>query len=438
MEESAYRFSEFSLFPSERRISRAGKSIPLPPKAFDAVHLLVRNHGRLVLRQEIVGTLWPDVHVTGANLTNTIVLLRKVLGRDAIQTVSKYGYRFTLPVLGEPGVKAAAYASFVRGKELAAERSLDSVLRARDLFSLCVANDPHFAAAWAWLGRCYRLLEKFRAGPSINQDLAVAALQRALAIEPGLACAHHFYTQLQADSGEAQQAMTRLVARLKQQGEDPETFAGLVHVLRFCGLLEESVVAHKRAVALDPTIMTSVAHTHFLEGEYAQVLETYTARHYYLDAAAWAALGKTGHARALLSARLAEPELSPLMSGLMASLLAVLEGRPQAAAGIMTETEVVHEPEVLFYFARHFAMLGLPAPAIESLRRARLAGFCSSRALERDAAFAALRAHPGFDRERQASKELETASDRALRNAFGGNFLACVGAPRRTPALRPA
>jgi len=167
------------------------------------MHLLVRNHGRLVLRREIVQALWPDVHVTDANLTNTIVVLRKILGRDAIQTVSKYGYRFTMPVLGEPGVKAAAYSSFVRGKELAAERSLESILRARDLFWLCVSVDPHFAAAWAWLGRCCRMLEKFRAGPSINQDLALAAFLRAFAIDPDLACAHQFYTQLQADRGEA-------------------------------------------------------------------------------------------------------------------------------------------------------------------------------------------------------------------------------------------
>jgi DNA-binding winged helix-turn-helix (wHTH) protein len=437
MEEGAYRFSEFSLFPCERRLSRGGESIPLPPKAFDAVHLLVRNHGRLVLREEIVETLWPDVHVTDANLTNTIVLLRKVLGRGAIQTVSKYGYRFTLPVLGEPGVQAATYASFVRGKELAAERSLDSILRARDLFCLCVANDPNFAAAWTWLGRCCRWLEKFRVGPSINLDLAVAAFERALAIDPDLACAHHFYTQLQADLGEAPQAMARLATRLKQHGEEPETLAGLVQVLRFCGLLEESVVAHQRARALDPTIVTSVIHTHFLQGEYTRVIEAYSGKRYYLDAAAWAALGRADHARALLSARLSEPELSPLMSGLMASLLAILEGKAEDAARMMTDTEVIHEPEILFYFARHFAMLGLAAPTVERLRRARLGGFWCSRALERDAAFAELRGQPEFDREWNESKGLEIGSDRALRDAFGGNFLAGAGTARRTPAIRP-
>lgn len=110
----------------ERRLLRGGQCVILPPKAFDALHLMVRRHESLVSRAEIFSTLWPGIHVSEANLTNVIVVLRKALGRDSIQTVSKFGYRFTLPVTGEPGVAQAAYKSFVRGKELLAERSPDS------------------------------------------------------------------------------------------------------------------------------------------------------------------------------------------------------------------------------------------------------------------------------------------------------------------------
>jgi DNA-binding winged helix-turn-helix (wHTH) protein len=434
MEDGAYRFADFSLFPCQRLLRQGSETIPLPPKVFDAMHLLVRNYGRLVLRQDLVKALWPDVHVTESNLTNTIVLLRKVLGRDAIQTVSKYGYRFTMPVLGEPGVRAATYASFVRGKELAAERSLDSHVRARDLFWLCVARDPDFAAAWAWLGRCCRWLEKFRAGPSVNLDLAVAAFERALAIDPDLACAHHFYTQLQADLGEAPQAMARLAKRFNQHSEEPETLAGLVQVLRFCGLLEESVAAHQRALALDPTIGTSVIHTHFLKGEYSRVIEAYSGQRYYLDAASWTALGNSQHARTLLCARLTEPDLSPLMWGLIGSLLAILDGRKEDAAATMRRTEVVHEPEILFYFARHFAMLGEPAATLQMLRRAHLEGFWCSWAMEHDGAFAGVRGNPEFDRELKEVKRLELHAGQVLREAFGGHFLAGDGTARETPA----
>jgi DNA-binding winged helix-turn-helix (wHTH) protein len=423
MEDGAYRFGEFSLFPSERRLCQNAMTVPLPPKAFDAMYLLVRNHGGLVLRQEIIQTLWPDIHVTEANLTNIIVLLRKILGRDAIQTVSKSGYRFTLPVFGEPGVRQAAYANFVRGKELVAERSPESVFRARDLFWLCLANDPNFAAAWAWLGRCCRILQKFKGGQSINLELTESAFRRALAIDPDLACAHHFYTQLQADLGQALQAMTRLAARLKQHGEEPETFAGLVQVFRFCGLLKESIAAHERAIALDPTISTSVAHTYFLQGEYERVFETYVGKRYYLDAAAWAAMGDTDHAITVLRERLPQPELSPLMFGLMASLLAVLEGKSEEAIAIMERTEVLHEPELLFYFARHLAMLNVAPAAVAMLRRSRQAGFSSSRALEQDDAFAGVRNQPGFDHEQEEAKDREIQTSQILHDTLGCDFL---------------
>src|SRR6185503_11675064 len=185
------------------------------------------------------------------------------------------------------------------------------------------------------LGRCSRFLEKFKAGPSINLDLAQAALRRALAIDPHLACAHHFYTQLQVDLGESRDAAIRLTERVCERGDEPESFAGLVHALRFCGLLDESVAAHERAIALDPTIVTSVAHTYFLRCEYEAALDHYAGSRYYLDAAAWAALGDTARGTTLLGERLAG-ELSPLMAGLMGSLAAALEGRRDEAMTMMT------------------------------------------------------------------------------------------------------
>jgi hypothetical protein len=87
MENPTYRFGYFSMSPSDRRLFRYGESVVPSPKAFDALSLLVRHHGGLVSRDQIFSTLWPGVHVTEANLTNIIVQLRKLLGRDAVQTV---------------------------------------------------------------------------------------------------------------------------------------------------------------------------------------------------------------------------------------------------------------------------------------------------------------------------------------------------------------
>src|SRR4051812_31402284 len=94
----AYRFDEFELFPSERQLLHRKQVVPLPPKAFDALLLLVQNAERLVRKEELLHRLWPDTYVAETNLTNTIVVLRKIFSREAIQTVSKFGYRFALRV----------------------------------------------------------------------------------------------------------------------------------------------------------------------------------------------------------------------------------------------------------------------------------------------------------------------------------------------------
>jgi tetratricopeptide (TPR) repeat protein len=396
--------------------------VRLSPKTFDALLLLVRNAERLVLRQRLIEMLWPDTFVTEANLTNIIVTLRKVLGAEAIQTVSKYGYRFTLPVVGEPGIDPTSYGCFMRGKELAVKRSLESMATARDLFSLCVTNDPTFAASWAWLGRCCRFLEKLGPEASINPDLAEASLRRALVIDPNLACAHHFLVQIQADLGKAREAMVRLANRLCQHEDEPESYAGLVTALRYCGLLEDSVAAHERAVALDPIITTGVSHTHFLRCDYEATLDTYGSAAGYLDAAALAAQGHTARATGLLEQRLSASTWGPLLAALIGSLLAILQGHREDAVKIMKRPRIVRDPESLFYFARHFSLAGASGDAVAMLRRARLEGFTSSTTLQCDRAFALLRGDPGFEQELIAARGQEEDSRRALLHAARGHL----------------
>lgn len=396
--DTAYRFGDFELSPGDRLLKRAGIPVPLQPKSFDALLFLVARAEHLVSKQELINRLWPDVHVSEANLTNAIVSLRKIVGRNAIRTVSKHGYRFELPVEGEPGVERATYERFVRAKELTVQRSLDSMLLARDLYWTCLAEDPNFAPAWAWLGRCCWFLAKFSRNSMANPELAEAAFQRAFALDPGLACAHQFYTLVQADTGRAHEAMCRLLERLEHHPGEPESYTGLVQVFRFRGLLEQSIEAHKRAVELDPTIVTSIAHTLFLCGEYESAIEAYGGRaSYYLDAASWAALGDRKRAITLLRDRLDKMALSRLMTALMGSLLAILEGRTAGAVRIMDQTDTTRDPEILVYFARHYAELGRANSAIKALQVAAQSGFvCAPNTLKSDGWLSRLRKHSEF------------------------------------------
>jgi DNA-binding winged helix-turn-helix (wHTH) protein len=393
--ETAYRFGDFALYPRDRLLKRGAASIALQPKAFDALLCLVRGAEHMVSKQELRQTLWPDVHVSERNLTNLVVGLRKILGPDAIKTVSKHGYRLELPVSGEPGVRRETYEKFIRARELTTQRSLESMLLARDLYWTCLAENPNFAPAWAWLGRCCRFLDKFTPSSSVLPELAEAAFQRAFVLDPDLASAHQFYTLLQVDLGRADEAMRRLFERLERHPREPESFSSLVQVLRFRGLLRESVAAHRRAVELDPVVATSVAHTFFLAGQYKTAIEAYSGRAgYYLDAAAWAALDDRKQAIALLRERLNHTSFSKLITALMASLLAILEGKTDEAESIMDEADTSREPEILVYFARHYGHMRLLDSSIKALQLAARSGFtCAPDTLKSDPWLVPLRKH---------------------------------------------
>lgn len=98
-----YEFGEFRLEPEERRLLRGSETIPLTPKQFDLLQLLLESPGHLLDKEELQQKLWPNAFVEETNLTKGISLLRKTLGDTAegdrfIETVPKRGYRFVAPV----------------------------------------------------------------------------------------------------------------------------------------------------------------------------------------------------------------------------------------------------------------------------------------------------------------------------------------------------
>jgi DNA-binding winged helix-turn-helix (wHTH) protein/tetratricopeptide (TPR) repeat protein len=94
-----YEFGPFRLDIAERKLLRDGEGIPLQPKAFDLLHVLVEHHGHLLEKDELLKVVWPDTIVEEVNLANNISVLRKALGEDGngqrfIETVPRRGYRF--------------------------------------------------------------------------------------------------------------------------------------------------------------------------------------------------------------------------------------------------------------------------------------------------------------------------------------------------------
>ncbi len=98
-----YAFESYRLDPQERLLLRNGQPVPLPPRVFETLLLLVRNSGHLVLKDDLMKTLWPDSFVEEVNLSQNVSMLRKALGEKRheqryIITVPGSGYRFAANV----------------------------------------------------------------------------------------------------------------------------------------------------------------------------------------------------------------------------------------------------------------------------------------------------------------------------------------------------
>src|SRR6266705_4440387 len=93
-----YRFGPFELEPDKRRLLKDSATTSLRPRAFDLLVALVDRAGHLLTKDELLDQVWPKMVVEEAALHVQVSALRKVLGTDAITTVSGRGYQFTLPV----------------------------------------------------------------------------------------------------------------------------------------------------------------------------------------------------------------------------------------------------------------------------------------------------------------------------------------------------
>ncbi|MDX1419740.1 MAG: transcriptional regulator [Rubricoccaceae bacterium] len=103
-----YRFGDFRLDVANRQLWRGEDRIDLNARYFDALTLLVQEHGRLVPKDRFFAEVWDDVVVSDSALTQCIKDVRKGLGDDAaspryIETVPRHGYRFIEPVVVSRG-----------------------------------------------------------------------------------------------------------------------------------------------------------------------------------------------------------------------------------------------------------------------------------------------------------------------------------------------
>ena len=313
----------------------------------------------------------------------------------------------SLPLTGSPASShdlpqnPAAYELYLRANELA--RTYDGLGQARQLYQESVDRDPGFAPAWARLGRCHRVIGKFVDSAPGSESRAQEAFDRALALSPGLAIAHKYYANLEADIGLATRAMVRLLEQASRHGNDPELFAGLVHALRYCGLFEQSIVAHDEARRLDPNVPTSVEQTVMMTGDIDRLLSmapssTVGSADQGIRVIGLGLAGRRDEARQRLAEMAPASSLHALQSW-KAYLAAWLDQRlddMRAGHAALGSLKIMDDPEAIFQIGWMLCDAGDVEGGVELLQRAIRRGYFVVPTLSGSAQFDRVRQQPAF------------------------------------------
>jgi eukaryotic-like serine/threonine-protein kinase len=311
---------------------------------------------------------------------------------------------------------ARAYELYLRANELA--RTYDGLAAAREVYRDCLDLDPRFAPAWAQLGRCHRVIGKYIDASLDSESRAEDAFRRALAINPRLSLAHKFYANLEADIGQPQRALARLLGQATRHGNDAELFAGLVHACRYCGLYEQSIAAHFEARRLDPNVPTSYEGTLLMSGDVDRLMaipspNVVAGADDGIRVMALGFAGRFDEARDLLVAMRAHIRI-PTFNTWLDHLTAWVGRQPQVMLDRLTQIrplKIQDDPEAMFTEGWLLCDVGEHAAGFESLRRSVTKGYFVAPTLKHAPQFDALRDDPAFA---ELVADAEAGRERAL------------------------
>jgi DNA-binding winged helix-turn-helix (wHTH) protein len=117
------RFADCVLDLSARQLQRRGKSVPLEPKVYELLVVLIKRRPAVVTNNELDELLWPEVYVARTSLTRLVSKLRSALGDTShgsrvIRTAYKTGYAFCAEVTSaDAGADSRAKMDLIWGKQ---------------------------------------------------------------------------------------------------------------------------------------------------------------------------------------------------------------------------------------------------------------------------------------------------------------------------------
>ena len=100
------RFSDCVLDAHARQLRRGGRLVPLSPRAFQLLSVLLDARPRPLSHRHLRDALWPDRHLGYTSLAQVVTEVRRAIGETAgaahlVRTVPRFGYAFVAPVVEE-------------------------------------------------------------------------------------------------------------------------------------------------------------------------------------------------------------------------------------------------------------------------------------------------------------------------------------------------
>jgi len=270
-----------------------------------------------------------------------------------------------------------------------------------------VALDPGYAPAWAEISARYLLDSDYGTGGSVSFEKARAAADRAAAADPKLADAVDAISILRAESGDLNGAFDSARRQLNVRPDRSDTHFAMSYILRYAGLLDESAAECDKALQIDPAnrSIRSCAYVFMGLGRYDRAEDFVrldpdsswgrsTRMHLLLDR------GDTKGASEVL-ARL--PKDTSTQFGLRAMILM----RPRAEElDTLQKAEDkllagIQDPEVRTGVARDWSYAGRPQLALRYMREAVKQNYCNYQDMEAEPMLAEMRKLPEYPALRQ-------------------------------------
>jgi len=288
-----FRFGEFILDVGERRLLRGTEPVRLSPRAHKVLVTLVREHGRLVTKEELLARVWPEAFVEEGILTVHISSLRKALGEDAhrpiyIETVARSGYRFiaavTCDLASEKSSAPSAMSRSIelyefvgRGRSHLLSGSFFELPAAVDAFRSAIEIDPTYAPAHAGLARARCQQGAFRAVPYQEAFAeAKASALRALAMDSASADAQvALGTVLFLSEWDWMAAERSLQRALEINPDHTEALLQYGSLQEALGRLDDGLRCKQQALARDPRspgVLVQIAISYWHQRKYDDTL----------------------------------------------------------------------------------------------------------------------------------------------------------------------